>query len=459
MAKIKSAFYEAWVGYKKCAFGYDFLKPISCTGENWINASLTLIDSLDTLWLMGLNHDFDDAVFYLENYFEYNASGAVFEMIIRVVGGLLSAYQLSGRQSLLTIAEEFASKLSSSFDTPTSLPIPNIDIATGKATTWAWAPRSTFLSHAGSLAPELLTLAQHTGNDLFFNISNHVLQFFFRQQSYNGLWPLKIDFSTGFFGDLDLSFDAYGDSFYEYLLKLYILTDGQCRKCEELYLNAIHGMEEYLLRDGQNGAYVSSVKSGINVERITHLSFFIPGMLALGSRYFNHDDLNLAIKMCNISSRWHSSTPSGLIGEEMHFINGSIYLTDVRYRLRPEFMESLFYLYRFTGDHVWRDIGWKLFKNIIKHCKAANGFGELKNVERPELGVNDIQDSYLLSETFKYAYLLFSNSSFVPLNKYVFTTEAHPLRKLDQKWMESKFANVYGFRLKKAKKKAKKEEL
>ena len=135
MAKIKSAFYEAWVGYKKCSYGYDFLRPISCTGENWINASLTLIDSLDTLWIMGLMHDFDDAVYYLENNFEYSASGSVFEMIIRVVGGLLSAYQLSGRKSLLDIAEKFASKLAVSFDTPTSLPIPNIDMSTGKAST------------------------------------------------------------------------------------------------------------------------------------------------------------------------------------------------------------------------------------------------------------------------------------------------------------------------------------
>ena len=151
-----------------------------------------------------------------------------------------------------------------------------------KATTCGWAPRSTFLSHAGSLSPELITLSMHSKNDSFQKVSDRILDFFFSQESWEGLWPLKIDFSTGLFGDMDFSFDIYGSSFYEYLLKLYIMTDGKCCKCKRYYCDAINGLKKYLLKMCSNGAYVGSIKNVLNDENMSYLSFFIPGMLALG---------------------------------------------------------------------------------------------------------------------------------------------------------------------------------
>ncbi|KAH0788440.1 Mannosyl-oligosaccharide 1,2-alpha-mannosidase IB [Histomonas meleagridis] len=449
LSKVKNAFAVSWDGYKKCAFGKDFLQPISCKGSNWLNASLTLIDSLDTLWIFGMKDEFNEAVDFLEKNFEYVASGSVFELIIRVIGGLMSAYQLSGRNSLLKIAETFATKLLISFNTPTKLPIPNIDMTAGTPSSWGWAPRSTFLSHAGSLSPELMTLSQHSGNELFLNISDNILDFFFTHKNFDGLWPLRIDFNTGSFASLDFSFDAYGDSFYEYLLKLFILTDGQCVRCKELYKDSINGIRKYLLREGPEYTYVVRTKDSIPDNSLSYLSFFIPGMISLGSKYIDESDIELAIKLGETAAKWHNQTNTGLMGDAFELTkDNKIVFINPEYKLRPEYIESCFYLYRFTGDEIWRERGWKVIESVIRNCRANFGFGELRNVNNPNLGIEDIQDSFLLAETFKYAYLLFSNSSVIPLDEYVFTTEAHPLKHFDKKWMKKHYADKKGFVIK-----------
>lgn len=446
--QVRTAFYEAWSGYKKCAFGRDFLRPISCKGADWLNASLTLIDSLDTLWIMGFHGEFDDAVRWLETSFEYASTGSVFELIIRVVGGLMSAYQLSNRQSLLRIAEDFASQLLIAFETPTKLPMPNIDMVQSRPSTWGWAPRSTFLAHAGSLAPELMTLAMHTNNDQIRNASDQIMDFFFRTPNFGGLWPLRIDFSTGLFGDNDLSLDAYGDSFYEYLLKLYALTDKQCTRCGELYREALDGVRKFLLRNTSKGTYIGTIKGNVKEDKLSYLSFFIPGMLALGSKVFEEPrDLELSIALAETAARWHNMTKTGLMGDSYSFNKTEITLNDPSFKLRPEFIESCFYLWRITGQQKWRDIGWRVFEAMTVNCKSNHGYGELKDVNHPELGINDIQDSYLLAETFKYAYLLFSDSNTVSLDEYVFTTEAHPLKKFDQGWLKRNYAGKNGYNI------------
>lgn len=458
--KIKNSFHLAWHGYKKCAQGHDFLKPRSCQGSDWLNLSLTLIDSLDTLYIMNFQNEFDEAVNYLESHFlEHalkNAKGPVFEMIIRVTGGLLSAYQLSGRKILLDIAYNFTSYLVPSFKTKTGLPLPHIDLLNEKQFSWAWHPRSTFLAHAGSLSLELMTLSQETGDNRFKEISDRIYEFFLnnRKQSICGLWPSRINFVTGLFSTFDVSFDAYSDSFYEYLLKTYIITNGCCKGCGTLYQEAIKGMKKILYRNNsktQNPnyddqhAYIGSIEQYKPLDNLTYLSFFVPGMVSLGSQYFNSLDLEMAEDIADTYADWHFGTNSGLMADSFFVENHTLFLIDKSYKLRPEFVESCFYLWRFTGDEHWRDIAWNIYISIENFCKTNHGYGELNNVEIPQLGINDIQDSYLLAETFKYLYLIFGDSSEIDLNKYVFTTEAHPLLHLKQSWLNDNYQNVNGY--------------
>lgn len=102
-------------------------------------------------------------------------------------------------------------------------------------------------------------------------------------------------------------------------------------------------------------------------------------------------------------------------------------ITIPAYPLRPEIVESTFYLYRYTHDPRYLDMGRTYFEDLIKYCRTENGYAELKNVETKEKG--DHMPSYFLAETLKYFYLLYAPENTLDLNKVVFNTEAHPLRK------------------------------
>lgn len=96
---------------------------------------------------------------------------------------------------------------------------------------------------------------------------------------------------------------------------------------------------------------------------------------------------------------------------------------------RPETIESLFYLYRLTGDRKYRDWGWKIFQSFEKYSKLPEGYSSMNNVRNPgNVGLRNKMESFFLGETLKYLYLLFNDDmNDVPLDKFVFNTEAHPL--------------------------------
>ena len=105
---------------------------------------------------------------------------------------------------------------------------------------------------------------------------------------------------------------------------------------------------------------------------------------------------------------------------------------DAHSLLRPETVESLFILYRLTGDKKYQQYGWDIFQAIEEHAKiATGGYSSLNSVKDPRLGFRDKMESFFLGETLKYLFLLFSDVDMVPLDKFVFNTEAHilPIRK------------------------------
>jgi len=101
---------------------------------------------------------------------------------------------------------------------------------------------------------------------------------------------------------------------------------------------------------------------------------------------------------------------------------------DARYILRPETVESLFIAYRLTGDDRYREHGWGIFQSIEKYCRLeSGGYVSILDVDDVNTGKIDKMETFFLSETLKYLYLLFSDPSVLPLDKYVFNTEGHPL--------------------------------
>ncbi|KOS17439.1 Endoplasmic reticulum mannosyl-oligosaccharide 1 [Escovopsis weberi] len=104
-------------------------------------------------------------------------------------------------------------------------------------------------------------------------------------------------------------------------------------------------------------------------------------------------------------------------------------LDDVRYILRPEAIESVFYMYRITGDPSWQDKGWKMFEATIRATRTHYGHTAINSVFDTLPAAKDQMESFWLAETLKYYYLLFSDPDVASLDEYVFNTEAHPLRR------------------------------
>ena len=108
---VVDMFKHAWMGYTKYAWGKDILHPISRSGSNSFGMGLTLVDSLDTMWLMGLTEEFQRARDWVAQSLNVDANRnevSVFETTIRVLGGLLAAYHLSNDHLFLQKAVSFS---------------------------------------------------------------------------------------------------------------------------------------------------------------------------------------------------------------------------------------------------------------------------------------------------------------------------------------------------------------
>lgn len=127
--QVKSEFLHAWNGYKNNAFFHDEVRPVSgATHDPFGGWAATLVDALDTLWIMGLTTEFEYAVQAVEklDFTTYDGGEIrVFETTIRYLGGFLGAYDISGHKypTLLKKAEELAEILYGVFDTPNRMPI------------------------------------------------------------------------------------------------------------------------------------------------------------------------------------------------------------------------------------------------------------------------------------------------------------------------------------------------
>jgi mannosyl-oligosaccharide alpha-1,2-mannosidase len=110
---------------------------------------------------------------------------------------------------------------------------------------------------------------------------------------------------------------------------------------------------------------------------------------------------------------------------------GMLSINDGRYILRPEAIESVFYMYRITGNTEWQDKGWNMFESAIKATKVKYGHSAINNVfaAQSEISHEDSMESFWLAETLKYFYLLYSEPDVVSLDDYVFNTEAHPFKR------------------------------
>jgi mannosyl-oligosaccharide alpha-1,2-mannosidase len=256
---------------------------------------------------------------------------------------------------------------------------------------------------------------------------------------YEGLYPIYINPYSGKFTNDKITFGAMGDSFYEYLMKMWLLTGKTNDLFKTMYQESMRGMITHLLSQDSEGLwYIADLENGRKVQKMDHLVCFAPGMLALGAMHGIVDEttgeqhMKIAKDLMKTCYESYARQSSGIGPEYMTFYS-TMGVGDSSYKLRPEMVESLFVLYRMTGDKMYREWGWNTFQAIEKHCKVDGGYVSLKDVRSPQFK-EDKMESFFLAETLKYLYLLFSDNKLIPLDEgsgngkmYVFNTECHPL--------------------------------
>jgi mannosidase alpha-like ER degradation enhancer 2 len=416
-ARVRTEFLHAWNNYERYAWGHDALRPLSKTGHDWYGQSLlmTPVDALDTLILMHLDAEAARARALIISDLSFDRDIYVknFEITIRLLGGLLSSYQLTGDKRLLSLAEDLGNRLLPVFNSPTGLPYAYVNLRTGRTRDPVTNPAET-----GTLLLEFGTLSRLTGKPVFYEKAKRALVETFKRRSPLGLVGESINVETGVWTNTDSHISGGIDSYYEYLWKCWILFgDADCR---DMWNVSIPAVNKYLADEIRGELWYghADMQTGERTKRqYGALDAFFPALLAFSG------DLERARRLQASSFKmWN------LYGIEPETLDYKTMQVAARsYHLRPEIIESTYYLYHYTGDPEYRRMGEKMFDDLVKYCRAEAGYAALADViSKQQL---DEMESFVLAETFKYFYLLFSPSETLQFDRVIFNTEAHPLKR------------------------------
>lgn len=490
-AEVKRQAQRCWRSYHENAWMYDELAPRSGKGRNTFGGwAATLVDSLDTLWIMDLKSEFNISVSAVmdidfENPGENKIN--VFETTIRYLGGFLSAFDLSGDIRLLRKAAEIGEMLLVAFDTPNRMPVarwnPQLALQGAKQE----AQETTLIAEIGSLGMEFIRLSQLTNDARWFDAVQRITEIAVDQQNSTklpGMWPMLVDAKDANFTQYYVfTLSAMADSFYEYFPKIFALLGGLDTTYQRMYETSMSVAIKHLLFRPMVPNNADILIPGVYhaIDKIPylnpegqHLGCFVGGMLALGGRLFSiAEHIELGVKVTNGCVWAYKNSPHSIMpekftmapcksktscewdleqafaevskkntgGDELDLTADEIIkrhrlppgftsISDTRYILRPEAIESVFVLYRITGDKRWQEIAWEMWEAIQKTTQTKLANAALADVTTEEMPDQlDSMESFWLAETLKYFYLIFSEPDLISLDDYVFNTEAHPFKR------------------------------
>ena len=443
------AFRRAWKAYKEVCWGNDELRPVSRHCHSWGGFGLTIVDSLDTAVIMELKEESEEGLEWIRTQLkiDQDVDVSTFETTIRLLGGLLSLYSLTNQPFLLDKARQLGDLLLPAFATHSGLPHSTINLKTGRAYSAAHLGASVALSEVGTLSMEFAYLSHCTGDMKYAEHITKVQSVLAALPRFDGLYACHVNRESGQWGgQARVTMGALGDSYYEYLLKMWLLTHRSLPAYSRLYDEAARGILAHMIGHSDDSPSLTYIAELVNREpplsqipKMDHLVCFASGMLALGASanpdaWLSHMPTGEAVGQTCV--QMYTRQAAGVAPEIVKFAQGTGMYIDTRdkhYLLRPETVEALFVLWRTTGKAEWRADGWRIFQALERSCRvrgpgdAEHGYSGLRDVTAAQPAFDDMQQSFFMAETLKYLYLLFSPSDLIPLDKYVFNTEAHPL--------------------------------
>ncbi|XP_013859347.1 ER degradation-enhancing alpha-mannosidase-like protein 3 [Austrofundulus limnaeus] len=442
--QIVEMFDHAYGNYMKHAYPADELMPLSCKGrvrgqepnrgdidDSLGKFSLTLIDTLDTLVVLNKLDEFEDAVrkTVRDVRFDNDVVVSVFETNIRVLGGLLGGHVMADllrqrgermqwyRDELLQMATELGHRLLPAFNTTSGLPYPKVNLRYGvfNPLSRTGTESDTCTACAGTMILEFAALSRLSGQSVFEEHARKTLDVLWeKRQKGSDLVGTVINIHNGEWIRRDSGVGAGIDSYYEYLMKAYILLgDNVFLQRFNIHYSAImkYISQPPLLLNVHMHNPTMSVRSWMD-----SLLAFFPGLQVLTG------DLKPAIEtheMLYQVTKQHKFLPEAFTTEfRVHW---------GQHLLRPEFAESTYYLFKATGDPYYLRVGQSIVEKLNAYARVPCGFAAVQDVRT---GTHeDRMDSFFLAEMFKYLYLMFSEKSQLPIDidDYVFTTEAHLL--------------------------------
>ncbi|XP_029157312.1 ER degradation-enhancing alpha-mannosidase-like protein 3 isoform X2 [Nylanderia fulva] len=440
--EARDMFYHAYNAYMDNAYPADELMPLSCKGRyrgsepnrgdidsTLGNFSLTLVDTLDTLVVLGDLEEFENAVKLVTRdvSFDTDIIVSLFETNIRMLGGLLSSHILAEylqqradimpwyRGELLDLAKDLGYRFLPAFNTTTGIPYGRINLRHGMKGVPMEVSKETCTACAGSMILEMAALSRLTGEPIFEEKAQKAMDVLWRMRHRGtDLMGSVLNVNSGDWVRRDSGVGAGIDSYYEYCLKAYILLG------DEKYLGRFNRHYQAVMKYVSQGPMLLDVhmhRPNTNSKNFMDaLLAFWPGLQVLKG------DIKPAVEthemLYQVMQR-HNFIPEAFTTDfQVHWGH---------HPLRPEFLESTYFLYRATGDHYYLKVGRKVLKSLQTYARVSCGYAAVSDVRTNKH--DDTMDSFVLSETFKYLFLLFAEPGelVLDLDEFIFTTEGHLL--------------------------------
>jgi mannosyl-oligosaccharide alpha-1,2-mannosidase len=490
---VKEAFLRNYAHYERSAFGYDVLRPINDDGVNEDSTAgfgATIVDAMSTMHVMDLarqngvvKHVSQPAAPYgralqhvksldfsmTHTNYEGYAVGVVspFELTIRYIGGMLSAYQLGGENAkesfLVEQAATLADILTKAWPQGSQLPARKFNLNSRRPV----LSEPTTLADAGSLTLEWHMLSQMTGNETYGRMAKGAVDKILATQAvFPGLYAQTIWPHNGRRSRDYVTWGGGTDSFLEYLIKYPLLIGDRQHSYLNVYEAAINSTIEHLLhKTGQGdltflGDWSQYYAQGPLYVH-SHLACFAGGNIALaGQAMGNGNWTRIGLEIAEscavtyartstglgpISWGWYDGKgdthgwPDGISAARKRFyvVNG-FFIESASWLQQPEVTESVFYAWRITRQERWRELAWQAFLAMRRQFEDSDAAQKtawscVQNVNDDSTATVDVQQSFLYAELFKYLYLIFDDPKRFSLDDYVFTTEAHPFRRKKDK--------------------------
>ena len=413
----------AWGHYRERAFGKDQIRPQSGGVESFPlrdhHLGLTLIEALDTLWVMEFDAEFAEGVAWVKAHLDFDVDGelSVFETAIRLVGGLLSAWHACGDAALLAKARDLADRLLPAFaSSPIGIPHRYINLRTG-----ALRGPETNPAETGTFLPEFGLLSGATGDDRYRAAAKRALVSMFERRSRIGLLADRIDAMTGEWRSRRATIGPPADSYYEYLWDGWdLLGDRDClamyRTCTAAIL--AHQRRE---RDGLLWFVNVDFETGAQLDwEQDELGAFYGGLLAQGGA--GRVGAACTRTWAGIQARF------GVLPEMLDVATGRA--TQPSNALRPELADAAFNHWLLDRRDEWRRIARDHYLAMKRWNRAAYGYATLADVTAEPKAQADHCPGYWWSEQMKYYYLMFADARRFDYRRNYLTTEGNVLRGL-----------------------------